>query len=145
MSTIVVGVDGSEESLRALRFAVEEARIRGAEVKAVAAWYIPPAVYGVGWVPPPIQLDEYERGASTTLDTCLAEAGVADSGISVTPLVREGQAADVLCAEAKDAALLVVGSRGRGGFRGLLLGSVSQQCAHDAPCPVVIMPRGARS
>ena len=113
MSTIVVGVDGSEESLRALRFAVEEARIRGAEVKAVAAWYIPPAVYGVGWTPP-LQLDEYERGASTTLDKCLAEADVADTGISVTPLVREGQAADVLCAEAKDAALLVVGSRGPG-------------------------------
>lgn len=58
----------------------------------------------------------------------------------MTTVVREGQAADAICAEAKDADLLIVGSRGFGGFRGLLLGSVSQQCAHHAPCPILIVP-----
>ena len=58
----------------------------------------------------------------------------------MTTVVRQGQAADAICEEAKGAELLVVGSRGLGGFRGLLLGSVSQQCAHFAPCPVLIVP-----
>jgi nucleotide-binding universal stress UspA family protein len=67
------------------------------------------------------------------------------TGVDVTQIVRQGQAAEVLVAEAKEAELLVVGSRGRGGFAGLLLGSVSQQCAHYAPCPVVIVRVGASS
>jgi nucleotide-binding universal stress UspA family protein len=62
----------------------------------------------------------------------------------VTPILREGQAAEVLVAEAHDAELLVVGSRGLGGFRGLLLGSVGQQCSHHASCPVTIVRNGNR-
>lgn len=140
MSTIVVGVDGSDGSLKALRFALEEARLHQSELKAVAAWFIPPAVYGAGWAAAPIDLDGYRKVAEDSLEKCLTDVGAAGSGVSVTSLVREGQPADVLCEEARDADLLVVGSRGRGGFRGLLLGSVSQQCAHHARCPVVIVP-----
>jgi nucleotide-binding universal stress UspA family protein len=138
MGTIVVGVDGSHGSLDALRFALEEARIRGAEVKAVSAWHVPPSVYGGGWAPASVDFDEFRKLAEAALVDTVEHAGAAD--VSVTPILREGQPADVLCAEAADADLLVVGSRGLGGFRGLLIGSVSQQVVHHAPCPVVVMP-----
>jgi nucleotide-binding universal stress UspA family protein len=142
-NTIVVGVDGSEASVRALEFAIAEARLRGADVKAVNAWHIPASAYE-GWVPAAIDPLDFERIAQETLDKSLAKAGGADSGVSVTPLTREGQPADVLIAEAREADLLVVGSRGLGGFKGLLLGSVSQQCAQHASCPVTIVPAGDR-
>jgi nucleotide-binding universal stress UspA family protein len=140
MSTIVVGIDGSPGSLEALRFAIEEARFRDAELRAVNAWHIPPAVYGSGWAPAPVDLDEYRKLAQRALEASLVEAGAADSGVTVTPILREGQPADVICLEAKNADLVVVGSRGLGGFRGLLLGSVSQQVVHHAPCAVVVVP-----
>jgi nucleotide-binding universal stress UspA family protein len=140
MSTIVVGVDGSDGSVGALRFALNEARIRGANVKAVSAWHVPAIVYEAGWAPTQIDLDVYPKSAQAELDKAFAETDVAGSGVEVTTVVSKGQAADVLCAEAKDAELLVVGARGVGGFRGLLLGSVSQQCAHHTPCPIVVVP-----
>lgn len=143
-TTIVVGVDGSEGSVHALEFALEEARIRDAEVKAVAAWHVPAAAYNSGWVPVTVDPSDYERTARAALEQSLGKAYAAESGVSVTPLLREGQAADVLVAESREADLLVVGSRGRGGFKGLLLGSVSQQCAHHATCPVAIVPNGSR-
>lgn len=144
-STIVVGVDGSKGSVRALEFALDEARIRGAEVKAVAAWHVPPAYgMGTGWYAVPLDPTSYEKIAETALEESLEQAHAAESGVSVTPVLKEGQAADVLVAEAQDADLLVVGSRGLGGFKGLLLGSVSQQCAHHARCPVSIVPNGSR-
>ncbi len=141
MSTIVVGVDGSEGSLAALRFALEEARIRGAEVKAVNAWHVPPAVYGGGWAPASVDFDEFRKLAEEALQKTLDDVGASAAGVTVTPMLLEGQPADLLCAEAKNPDdLLVVGSRGLGGFRGLLLGSVSQQCVHHAVCPVVVVP-----
>ena len=143
MSTIVVGVDGSKGSVEALRRAIEEARLHDARVKVVNAWHIPAIIYESGWAPVPIDLDTYAKSAEQVLDKSLAEAGAAESGVEVTTVVRKGQAADVICDEAKGADLLVVGSRGFGGFRGLLLGSVSQQCAHFAPCPILIVPNRA--
>ena len=140
MSAIVVGVDGSEGSIRALRFALEEAGVRGAELRVVHAWHIPPAIYGSGWVPTGVDLDEYRKLAEASLARSLADAGADDAGLAVTPVLREGEPVDVLCAEAAHADLLVVGSRGLGGFRGLLLGSVSQQVVHHSPCPVVVVP-----
>jgi len=76
---------------------------------------------------------------SRVLERALEDAGDAAAGLDVESVVREGAPAGVLLDEAQDAELLVVGSRGLGGFRGLLLGSVSQQCTHHAPCPVVIV------
>lgn len=139
MKPIVVGVDGSEGAVAALRFAIEEARLRGCGVRAVAAWHIPAAAVDSGLVPIPIDAGDYEQLATATLERTLERAGDA-GGVAITPVVRRGQAAEVLVEAARDADLLVVGSRGRGGFRGLLLGSVSQQCAHHARCPVVIVP-----
>ncbi|HZO97915.1 MAG TPA: universal stress protein [Gaiellaceae bacterium] len=144
MSTIVVGVDGSPGSVAALRFGLAEARLRGADVKAVSAWHVPAAVYETGWVPVSVDPSDYEKIARAALEKSLEDAGAPESGVSVTPILREGHAADVLVAEAREADLLVVGSRGLGGFRGLLLGSVSQQCAHHAACPVAIVPNGGR-
>ena len=140
MGTYVVGVDGSKGSVEALRHAIEEARVHDASVKAVNAWHTPAILYESGWAPLPVDLEAYPKQAQEVLDRCLEEVGAAESGVEVTTVVRQGQAADVICEEAKGADLLIVGSRGVGGFRGLLLGSVSQQCAHFAPCPILIVP-----
>lgn len=138
---IVVGVDGSTSAQAALRFALAEARRRGATLRAVAAWHLPVAAYGGAFVPPDPELaSELEPGVRRTLERALADAGDEAEGVEVEPVVREGAPARVLLEEAGEADLLVVGSRGLGGFRGLLLGSVSQQCSHHAPCPVVIVP-----
>jgi len=140
VSRIVVGVDGSEGAVQALRFAIEEARIRGAELRAVSAWHVPPAVYGAGWAPASTDLDEFRKLAEASLRESVEEAGAIEAGIDVTPVVREGHPVDLLLEESEGAALLVLGTRGLGGFKGLLLGSVSQQCVHHASCPVVIVP-----
>jgi nucleotide-binding universal stress UspA family protein len=145
MNTIVVGVDGSEGSTRALRVALEEAHVRDARLRVVSAWHVPPLLYSSGWgmVAVPPDKSEFENLSRAALDKSLEAAGVEGSGVSVTRIVREGQAADVLCEAARGADLLVVGSRGLGGFGGLLLGSVSQQCAHHTPCPIMIVPQGS--
>jgi len=141
VSLIVVGVDGSESARAALRFALEEGRLRGATVRAVAAWHVPPAAYGGALAPPdPGFVNELEPEARRALERALEQAGAPPADVEVETVVREGAPARVLLDEAADADLLVVGSRGLGGFRGLLLGSVSQQCAHHAPCPLVIVP-----
>jgi nucleotide-binding universal stress UspA family protein len=140
MSSIVVGVDGSPASIEALKFALAEARARGGEVKAVNVWHVPAIVYEGAWTAAPVDLNVYPKIADATIRTALEKAAAEATGVTVIPIVRKGHAADVLCEIAADADLLVVGSRGLGGFRGLLLGSVSQQCAHHAPCPVVIIP-----
>jgi nucleotide-binding universal stress UspA family protein len=137
MGTIVVGIDGSPGSREALRFALEEARLRKATLKVLFAWAIPfSGAVPFGMIPS--MLTEFEAEAGRVLDGELAEAGATD--VSVERVLVEGAAAKALIEAAQGAELLVVGSRGRGGFTGLLLGSVSQQCAHHAPCPIVIVP-----
>jgi nucleotide-binding universal stress UspA family protein len=142
VKTIVVGVDGSPGSIAALRVALAEAQARDCSLKVVSAWHVPAAAYQSGWVPLPIDKQDYERIATAMLDKSLAAVAAELDGVPITPLAREGQPAEVLVEEAEGAELLVVGSRGLGGFRGLLLGSVSQQCAHHAHCPVLIVPAG---
>ena len=141
MAKIVVGVDGSPESHAALAWALEEARLRGEPVHAVHAWLMPIAF--AGGAPPfvlPEAHHELRQEGQRVLDEALAEvAGGADPGVPVERSVVEGPAAQVLLRAAAGADLLVLGSRGRGGFAGLLLGSVSQQCAHHATCQVVIV------
>jgi nucleotide-binding universal stress UspA family protein len=136
--TIVVGVDGSEHGNRALDWAINEASLRGARLRLVAAWHIPLSVYsGPGYVPAVGSRESFEELARETADAAVKRAG--DAGVKAESLVREGQAAEVLVEEAASADMLVVGSRGHGGFSGLLLGSVSAQCAHHALCPLVIV------
>jgi nucleotide-binding universal stress UspA family protein len=140
---IVVGVDGSKCSHSALRFALEEARIRKATLRIVVAWHVPLTAYGAGWTPPPPNLvEDSEAAANDVLREALRAVKESAGNVEIGSVVREGQPAQILIEEATKAEMLVIGSRGRGGFRDLLLGSVSQQCAHHAHCPVVIVRTG---
>lgn len=134
MERIVVGVDGSANGSRALRWALSEARLRGSVVAALYAWNFPfvAAPYSIPADP------GFEEDARLALDRVIAAEDT--DGVVVEPILACGSAASSLIEAAKDADLLVVGSRGRGGFAGLLLGSVSQQVVHHATCPVVVVP-----
>jgi nucleotide-binding universal stress UspA family protein len=136
MGGVVVGVDGSPGSLAALRFALEEARLREAALTVVYAWSLPIAGDVPGGLMPVLAAD-FAEDAAKLLDDALAQVDV--TGVTIERVVVEGGAARRLVEAAKGAEMLVVGSRGRGGFAGLLLGSVSQQCAHHAPCPMAIV------
>jgi len=137
---IVVGIDGSVTSRDALRWAFEEAKVRKAELHVVTAWTYPYLLTAPGVVAPAIPTTQLEEAAATIVQEALdAVVGAGDPDVVVTTAVAEGPAATVLVDAAKDADLLVMGSRGRGGFRGMLLGSVSQSVAHHAPCPLVII------
>jgi nucleotide-binding universal stress UspA family protein len=137
MPNIVVGIDGSPSSRQALRLAVQEAARRGDVVRAVTAWHVPVMTYANGFAPM-IDASVFKDNAKRLLDAELAALGTAAEGVTIQGTTREGSAAQVLLDEAQGADLLVVGSRGLGGFSGLLLGSVSQQCVHHATCPVLI-------
>jgi nucleotide-binding universal stress UspA family protein len=142
---IVVGVDGSQESLAALRWAGEEARIRDAALVAVTAWENSNvASYGMagGMIPPDLST-ELRRGAEEMQREALSDTGFDPAAVETE--IVEGGAARALLDAAHGADLLVVGSRGIGGFKELVLGSVSQQVAHHAPCPVVIVRDGGAS
>jgi nucleotide-binding universal stress UspA family protein len=141
---IVVGVDSSDGSRAALRWALTQGRLTGSTVEAVAAWQHP-VVYGYsyGWVPTLSDGDSIPAYAEKALSDTVAEvAGSQDPPVDVRTTVAEGPAAQVLLAAGAGADLLVVGSRGHGSFAGMLLGSVSQHCAQHAPCAVVIIPDG---
>jgi nucleotide-binding universal stress UspA family protein len=138
VGAIVVGVDGSSCAREALRFALEEARLRNEALRVVTAWHVPPMAYSGGFAPI-VDSREYEEYAETVGRQALAALREESDGVDVECVTKEGQAAQVLLEQAQGADLLVVGSRGRGGFVGLLLGSVSQQVAHHASCPVVIV------
>jgi nucleotide-binding universal stress UspA family protein len=149
---VVVGVDGSAGAKAALRWALAEARLRQARLRAVHAWaadYGPGylgggyASMGGGYGYPGADAGDFVSGmrqaAEEMLERVMAEMAVEADGVEIERQVVQGVAAQVLVAAAGADDLLVVGSRGHGGFAGLLLGSVSQQCAHHARCPVVIV------
>ena len=134
MSRIVVGVDGSETADAALAWAAGEARLRRAHLDIVHAY-----TYPVMGDFPVAELDSaLVDEAQAVLDGAVARADLDD--VEFDPRLEREPVAMGLVEAAEGADLLVVGSRGRGGFAGLLLGSVSQQCAHHAQCPVVIIP-----
>src|SRR5262245_3732734 len=143
---IVVGVDGSEHGMEALRWAVREAELRGATLVAVHAWtYLPPAPLAEpGMIPMPsptiVEDASAEReAADSVLGRALAEALSEAPGVTVEQLVAEGSPGDVLVKQSEGADLVVVGSHGRGGFASALLGSVSGHVAHHAHCPTTIV------
>ena len=138
MEQIIVGVDGSQPSREALRWAADEARLRQASLQVIMTWHTP-FVGGHPYVGPAFEPSVFERDARKTLDE-LVDA-VDTTGIpQVDRILTLGDAAASLLTASKDADLLVVGSRGLGGFAGLLLGSVSHHLAHHATCPLVIIP-----
>jgi len=138
---IVVGVDGSAHARQALRFALAEAALRGARVVVVGSWAVPPlAATGVGMIPAfDLLRTELADSASEVLSRELAEVADAAAGVEVEQHLAQGDAAGVLVEAAAGAELLVVGSRGRGGVTGTVLGSVSRACLHHAPCPVAVV------
>jgi alanine dehydrogenase len=137
---IVVGIDGSEASRLAARWATREAQLRGADLLLVSAWEIPMDgfSFGVAGVSEDM-LKALQKAAEDDLGEVLDEVRAGAKDVDVSTKTVQGQAARVLLDASWEADLLVVGSRGLGGFRGLLLGSVSQQCADHAECPVVIV------
>jgi len=137
MARIVVGVDTSRTSLKALEWALAEAALRGASVELVHAFPRPELV-GMTMVVT-LPSDDELRDASRQILTDSLEAVGGAGGIPVEFKVGSGGAASVLVETALGADLLVIGSRGLGGFRGLLLGSVTQQVIAHAPCPVVVI------
>ena len=132
---IVVGVDGSDESKRALRFALEEARLRHTSLHVIHAFW--------EWEPIPgtqeIEQDRSPEQREEWLPDLVREVVGEVIDLEIAWSTVYDDPAPALLAAARGAELLIVGSRGQGGFAGLLLGSVSQQCAHHAPCPVVIV------
>jgi nucleotide-binding universal stress UspA family protein len=140
MAVIVVGVDGSEGSMAALRFAAAEAALRDAKLRVVCAWHIPTAVFAGGWTPPVDMMSSFDAAACEVASRAASEVARLQRGVDCESKVVEGQPAEVLLRASEDADLLVVGSRGLGGFKSLLVGSVSRQVVHEATCPVVIVP-----
>jgi nucleotide-binding universal stress UspA family protein len=142
---IVVGIDGSPGSLHALSWAGREARLRNATLEVVAAWTYPTPVLLVPVAPDPPQVKTLRKDARDMIETALKKVGDDVDGVDVDRRVVEGDTSAALIDRAKGADLLVVGSRGLGGFRGLLLGSVSQQCVQHATSPVVVVPSPGES
>lgn len=139
VNKIVVGVDGSDASRAALRWAYAEATLRRCPLEVLTIWHYPvtSSLPAFGAVPPP---EDLTGEAEATLRAILQDEGVTTTkDVPVTATIAEGTAAAALLEAAQLADLLVVGSRGRGGFTGLLLGSVSHQCTVHAPCPVVVV------
>ncbi len=136
---IVVGTDGSETARRALRWAIEEARVRGASLEVVHSWHAPD-VGGYPYGSASFDMAPFEAAARQTLDAAVAEEDA--SGLAEPPqrLLVMGSAAQAILKSAEGADLVVMGSRGLGGFKELLLGSVSHQVAQHADCPTVIVP-----
>jgi nucleotide-binding universal stress UspA family protein len=138
---IVVGVDGSEMSVRAAGFAFTEAALRGTGVTAVHAWTLP-------WIrstlshrheQATVTRPAFEQEAAAALSESLAETRKKHPTVPVVEQTVEERPAEALVRASQDAQLLVVGSRGRGGVAGLLLGSVSHAVIHHAYCPVAVI------
>lgn len=141
---IVVGVDGSPHADAALRFAVAEAKLRSLPLRVVCAWEPPTSAYvGEAFAATPDAFVAAEHHAEDVLRTALERLTVDD--VQVEALAVEGHPAAVLVDQAADAELLVLGSRGHGAAKRLLLGSVSSDVAHHTPCPLVIVPSTDRS
>lgn len=142
MAVIVVGVDHSEGAKAALRFALEEAKLRRATLRVVHAWqYAYVGATGFEGSYPALggDIKELRETAERDLDATLRESIPETGTVEVERRVVEDRPAAALVDESRRADMVVVGSRGHGGFAGVLLGSVSQQVAHHAACPVVIV------
>jgi nucleotide-binding universal stress UspA family protein len=140
---VVVGVDGSAGSLAALQFAFDEAKRRAIELLVVTAFELQDVWTMTSELPVGLSLDELRDGVARDtrrlVTQALGDQLTAHDAPRVDVLAQGGPAAQVLVSAADSSALLVVGSRGLGGFRRLLLGSVSLQCTQHAPCPVTVV------
>ena len=134
---VVVGVDGSAGSSDAMRWAAAEARVRKAVVRVVHGWMLPTMIYPA--YGPASMYEDMPVQAEARTRAQIDEVLGSHPDVPVEVVVREGRGSEVVLDESKGADMVVVGSRGRGGFAGLLLGSVSSQVVHHATCPVVVV------
>ena len=140
MNRIVVGVDGSKGSQLALDWAVNEARLRGAQLSVLHAWHVQ---YFCGYPlapQPPVDPELFENAAHQILDEMVDAIDASGLATPIEKKLVQSGAATALLLAAENADLVVMGARGLGGFMGLLLGSVSNQVTHHASCPVVVVP-----
>jgi nucleotide-binding universal stress UspA family protein len=140
MERIVAGVDGSEGSVAALRWAVTEAALRGAVVEAVSAFHVP-YVGAASVMPLMLDPEEFRAASDVVLRKVVEQVDASALPEPVRRLVLEGPASTVLVEAGRGASLLVVGARGHGGLAGMLLGSVSRQVTEHATVPVVVVPK----
>ena len=133
---VVVGVDGSAPSRAALRWALDQARLTGVRLRAVIAWEVPAYT---GWGS--MAYEDFGAAAGKLLSEAVHDVFGLDppTDVEVVETALPGHPAQVLIDQSAHAGLLVVGSRGHGGFAGTVLGSVSQLCAQHAHCPVVVV------
>ena len=137
--TILVGVDGSRGSDKALAWAAAEALDHGAELVVVNVWerILPPPAGGPSLSER--EIPDSKQGTAENLLNEIKEVLGEEPSVRVQPIVKQGNPAKVLIEQSENAQLLVVGTRGHGGFRGLMLGSVSQHVAAYAKCPVTVV------
>ena len=140
---VVVGVDGSAESVAALRWAADYAQAAGATVQALIAWHYPDVAGGppVGVAPSPVRQDS-EQHIRASLDQAVRQVYPDPAAARVQTRLAYGHPSQALVEASKGASLLVVGSRGQGAFSGMLLGSVSMHCVTGAFCPVTVVRHG---
>jgi nucleotide-binding universal stress UspA family protein len=144
--TIVVGVDGSDDAHRALRFAIDEAKLRTAPLRVICAWE--PSIDSWAEMPPPEQSLDRQRAAEVVADSAAVVERLAPN-VECECLALEGVAGDVLLQQSADASLVVVGRRGHrvadmlGSVADVLLGSVSAHVVRDAHCPVAVVPHSS--
>jgi len=140
---VIVGVDGSPESIEALEWAARYSSATGARITAVHAWHYPAAGPVPAGRPPQAITDQVRANMQETLDKALTQVFGSATPDNVDTKVAYGHPAMVLVNESEAADLLVVGSRGHGAFHGMLLGSVSIHCVTNATCPVVVVRSAA--
>jgi nucleotide-binding universal stress UspA family protein len=136
---IVVGIDGSESSKHALRWAIRQAELTGASVEAINAWEIPLYVGVAPMIETGADIEALTKAGEQILAETLAEVAGEHPPAVIRTRVVQGHPAFALLQAAEGADLLVLGCRGHGGFVGALLGSVSQYCVQHAACPVVVI------
>ena len=142
MTRIVVGIDGSESALAALRWAIGEARLRGATIDAIDAWNYPYVVVPGATVPLHPRADQ-AVDVEEELETALAAVASEADGVTINPVVTEGVPAAVLCEAAEGADMLVIGRGRHHALRKRVLGSVGTEVLQHAPCPVVVVTHQA--
>ncbi len=138
---IVVGVDGSKSSRAALKWAYDEAAHHGAALTVISTWHPPamPMTPPYGQIPPEGYVSQPKRDALDLLQQLVTDLEERNPPVDVRTAIEEGNPAEVLIDHSKGADLMVVGSRGHGGFAGMLLGSVSQHLVAHSECPVVVV------
>jgi nucleotide-binding universal stress UspA family protein len=130
-----VGIDGSDASLDALAWAARQAELTGGTLLVLATWEWPASL---GWAVPIPDNFNPASAAASGVEEAVARVRAEHPSLTIETLVAEGHPAPVLVDASRDADLLVVGSRGRGAFAGMLLDSVSEHCVTRAHCPVVV-------